>query len=419
MKCPKCGFENLEEANFCIKCGHRIDGKIPCPKCQEYIPNDAEHCPHCGKAIPHQKANNEQAELEEKTRRDSISNVFNFVSCFVTLFLFILAISSTFLSHFLDYFGNPLIDFLPTSSFLSEFNASSGTIKARLLVGLIICAIDFIVCLVFSTIGVVKTSKAFKNKSLIFDSYKYLAIVIASKIVTFSLLKMNCYAPANYESSSNSTFIWLSICHLSVCIAFDCFLKFKKDAVSIFIARIILGVGLILPVLLLSSIGESYVYYYDAVQDCYINKGLIEHFTDLTGRLIVNGATPELVSSYAVCSISMIFMISIISLTYSFLIYYIVSYFRGMNKFRKFRIAFYMSNIILSIFATIYFVSSVVEYYLFRNYVGNSSYGGYGEGPIWVLIISALLVGVAIATFNIYNRASKRAKLAEKTTKVE
>ena len=78
-----------------------------------------------------------------------------------------------------------------------------------------------------------------------------------------------------------------------------------------------------------------------------------------------------------------------------------------------------MSNIILSIFATIYFVSSVVEYYLFRNYVGNSSYGGYGEGPIWVLIISALLVGVAIATFNIYNRASKRAKLAEKTTKVE
>ena len=42
MKCHKCGFDNLDEANFCIKCGARLDQKIPCPKCGEYISNDEE-----------------------------------------------------------------------------------------------------------------------------------------------------------------------------------------------------------------------------------------------------------------------------------------------------------------------------------------------------------------------------------------
>ena len=415
MKCPKCGFENLEEANFCIKCGHRIDGKVPCPKCREYIPNDAEHCPHCGKAIPHFKTSDEVSNEQAKTRRDNIANIFNFVSCFVTLFIFIFAISATFTRHFLDYAGNGLIDFIPTPSFINDFKAASGTIRAGMIIGLSVAAIDFIVCLVFSIIGVVKAAKAFKNRELIIDAYKYMVIVLASKIVTSTLLNLNSSGYSYYTMTE--MFIGLTLCHLFVCIAFDCFLNFKKGAVSVFVARVILGIGIVFPLLILNLMGESTIFV-EQSEGFVGTQGLIQHFTDLTGRLIVYGPTAELVS-YVVCCVSMVFMAVIISLTYSFLVYYTVSYFRGMNRFRKFRIAFYMSDITLSIFATGYLISTIVEYQLYRNYLNTTQYSSYGDGPVWVFIYSILLVGVAVATFNIYNRAAKRAKLAEKTTKVE
>ncbi len=46
MKCPKCQFENLEEAAFCRKCGNKLE--ILCPECGRMIPPDSVFCQKCG-----------------------------------------------------------------------------------------------------------------------------------------------------------------------------------------------------------------------------------------------------------------------------------------------------------------------------------------------------------------------------------
>ena len=46
MKCPKCQFENREEANFCGECGHRFD--LSCPKCGTKISTQRKFCDECG-----------------------------------------------------------------------------------------------------------------------------------------------------------------------------------------------------------------------------------------------------------------------------------------------------------------------------------------------------------------------------------
>jgi len=48
MKCPKCQFENREEAIFCRKCGSSLELKIICPKCSSSNPVDSSFCEKCG-----------------------------------------------------------------------------------------------------------------------------------------------------------------------------------------------------------------------------------------------------------------------------------------------------------------------------------------------------------------------------------
>ncbi len=48
MKCPKCQFENREEAIFCRKCGISLEINITCPNCDTSNPPDSSFCEKCG-----------------------------------------------------------------------------------------------------------------------------------------------------------------------------------------------------------------------------------------------------------------------------------------------------------------------------------------------------------------------------------
>ncbi|MBC8234065.1 zinc ribbon domain-containing protein [bacterium] len=49
MQCPKCQYENREEAKFCRQCGTALE--IICPKCQHRNEPDARFCDECGAKI--------------------------------------------------------------------------------------------------------------------------------------------------------------------------------------------------------------------------------------------------------------------------------------------------------------------------------------------------------------------------------
>jgi predicted amidophosphoribosyltransferase len=46
MQCPKCQFENREEAKFCKKCGNKLE--LPCPSCGNPYQSDIIFCDECG-----------------------------------------------------------------------------------------------------------------------------------------------------------------------------------------------------------------------------------------------------------------------------------------------------------------------------------------------------------------------------------
>jgi class 3 adenylate cyclase/tetratricopeptide (TPR) repeat protein/energy-coupling factor transporter ATP-binding protein EcfA2 len=54
MICPKCQFENREEAKFCKKCGIALE--FTCPKCGHLYQGDSLFCDECGQALAEPKA---------------------------------------------------------------------------------------------------------------------------------------------------------------------------------------------------------------------------------------------------------------------------------------------------------------------------------------------------------------------------
>ena len=46
MRCPKCQFENPDDAQFCIECGNPIE--FHCPQCGAITPATGKFCKACG-----------------------------------------------------------------------------------------------------------------------------------------------------------------------------------------------------------------------------------------------------------------------------------------------------------------------------------------------------------------------------------
>jgi len=46
MKCQECGFDNREDAKFCLSCGQKFE--VKCPLCNKGLPPAARFCDECG-----------------------------------------------------------------------------------------------------------------------------------------------------------------------------------------------------------------------------------------------------------------------------------------------------------------------------------------------------------------------------------
>lgn len=400
MKCLKCGFDNLENATFCIKCGARLDEKIPCPKCGEYIPNDAEFCPHCGKAIPHKSQSKIEKDQKSSHISVKIARIFNRVSSYITLFVLIAFIGISFTNH---------LGLYNTFGQFGAFSELSNLDRTMLITKACIFIADFAVTLVFAILGLNKCHKAFKNIESINTSYKYLGTIIAAKVLTTALI-FACQSDIVAWSvhSGYSSLLGFAIAHLSICLGFDCFMHFQRGKISIFIARIILAFSLYLPLAILSTFGKSIF---------STNTGFMYHYISMLANLIEGGYTDGFISNFVLASISFSLAIAIIVTAYTTLVFFLTSYFKGMSQFKRFRIIFYMAVITLSILSMFYLVSSIVEFVIYQNYIGQTL--SFGTIPVAVFIYTALLVGIAVGTVNIYNRANRRESLEEKTTLVE
>jgi ribosomal protein L40E len=66
LNCPECQFENREGANFCLKCGEKLE--LKCPQCGKALPFEAMFCDECGYklSLPAQEPIPEAPSFDEK-----------------------------------------------------------------------------------------------------------------------------------------------------------------------------------------------------------------------------------------------------------------------------------------------------------------------------------------------------------------
>lgn len=420
MKCPKCEFENLENATFCIKCGNRLDGKVVCPKCGEYIPGEAEYCPNCGKQIPHASKSHEAKQAEIDSKKSGIARIFNKISAFICLGFFGFALTLIFLSYFdkgtlirpdfLTFFFDPF----------KAFNQSSDAGKAITIIRAAIFAINITVVIVFSTLGITKTVKFLKSREGISDVYKYVVIVLTAHVLTSALLLATCQfnGEVTKYSSYYQAFIINSFVHLAICLGFDCFLNFKKGQVSIFIARVLLSFAFLLILLSISVFGSLYMI--NKTDDGTITTGLIYHFVDVIKSFnssdVSTSSITLLLLNITVTIVSFIFLM----IAYSTITYLSSAFFKGMTRFRRFRLIYYMSSIALAICASALLIASIAEIIAYANFIkADPKALELTELPVTVFVSSAFVLGITIATSTIYSKYNRRELLKKKTTRVE
>ena len=420
MKCEKCGFDNLDKATFCIKCGSRLDGKIPCPKCGEYISNDAQSCPHCHKAIPHISESKIKKDLDLNDKQAKIEAVFNRVSFAVSIFLVVLILVANFFQHFIGV-SNEFNEHLPHFTFFYypdfvRFNDYLAYENAGIIISCVFNFIDFVLTIVFSIILIVRL-KRLHDKNNLPSLYKYFAVILGIKAFSFAyVLSTNIWF--RFGLFVTLAIIFLIVIHLFITVGFDCFLHFKTRSISIFIARIILGVGMFVPVLII-MLSQHLKICYSNDRIFYGMFGHLSRYLLMCNDLGANASNQTFISSFIASTFSLTIIVSLISICFSLFVYSFSCYFKGMNRFKIFRIMFYLLVITISILSTSLLISVALEVYLYSLFLNGEYVVNYPSTVVYIFVLSVLLVGVALATFNIYNRANRRKALEEKTAHSE
>jgi predicted ATPase/class 3 adenylate cyclase len=82
MECPKCRFENRENAKFCLKCGEKLE--LNCPQCGKTLPLLAAFCDECGQNVG-MPSEAEKSKPETEGERKYVSVLFSDLSGYTAM----------------------------------------------------------------------------------------------------------------------------------------------------------------------------------------------------------------------------------------------------------------------------------------------------------------------------------------------
>jgi class 3 adenylate cyclase/tetratricopeptide (TPR) repeat protein len=83
MKCPKCFFENREDAKFCLGCGEKLSPH--CPRCGKELPILAKFCDECGQELGEEGAQREKRVPESEGERKYVTAMFSDLSGYTAM----------------------------------------------------------------------------------------------------------------------------------------------------------------------------------------------------------------------------------------------------------------------------------------------------------------------------------------------
>lgn len=434
MKCRNCGFENTEEAKFCINCGKRIDGKILCPKCQTYIAPDSLNCPNCGHKIPHR---HEEVKLPKEVtdRKNNIYKGFRKAFTIVSIVMFALAILAVITNYIPDLIGGIIsndMESIAGPTVLTWMNLSSlksiasQSEYSMMWVTSIMCALSCLavvaIVLIFSIKGLVSSVKALQDKSY---KIKIMNIAVIYLTLVIGRAMINGFAFTYYSDGSQiAVDNWVSM-NLSFSVIFMIFavilfvLMFAVEMIfqtkRAYIAdRIIFMAMFIFLLIVLGIFQDDYVRFSPSIDSNYYFSGnAISYFSSLMFSVSDVSFTSNNIALFVLGTTSFVFYaIEITILGFGF-VYFLIRAFSSKNTLRSYRVPIYASIFASMIISTIMLPIGISSYYLHLNV---SEIASLGDFSISNFVLMFILTGLAIASLVVYRSNVRKEKLMKLTS---
>lgn len=416
MQCPKCRSENAENAKFCSNCGKRIDGKETCPSCGHECDAKASFCEACGKQLKKEdpSSSQEKPKTNKKDTKNKLSQIFNIILSIASIVFLGLSIPLMFGDYFTTSDGDVYSFFRLVSLLSSGDNPySTSSVPGQLydlshlitsIVILVILLAYAILMIILSIKGIIKEAKALKQKEQS-NSDKYIMGELLVSYLVNSLVKS--YAePSSTQGICISLILVFGTILIVLKLAYRLVFTFKKDAGHCFASYICIVMVFLQSLSLLGNIADSYLTVYDG--NLLTSEGFFYSFSStltMVGTLNSLGYT-------SVGDANGIVAIASITMGISFacmVVIAVVSYLISENIFDS---SISKKPIVLASLAVGFSALNCASNAILALDVGSMlKASGYeffiGSSSISSILLSALMLGGAIASYQLRKKAAE------------
>ncbi len=424
MKCPQCGFENVDSSTHCLNCGARMDGNLICPKCGETISPDFDRCPHCHHKIPHQSLKESTKEYTKKDRVHSIFNKIFLIVIIVLLATSMAAVWSDYLNFvkggveikgYASYFlfqswGDMLKELEPLSD---PFQKTS--VYFEYISQFVVIVLNMAATYLFGIIGIVASGVALKKQGLKeCKTYKFLAIVFISNLITmmylFSLHSNSILVLSDLPKSTLSYFSG-SLSAMFVMSAFSIVIRHENGKRSPTFEKIIFTVNVFIAIAMIVTLGVDVLINKDVSYSLRNGSLFLAVLNDASWLRNTSDGIALLVASGALLVMATLEVLSLSVLV----IFFSTGFFTEKERSMKFKIPCYAFSLVSFLVSIIVLgLSIAATVFIIKIYGGN-----YVMGPMSFVNIGLgiLLFGAGVASLMISRIYRKFERLADQTTK--
>lgn len=421
MKCPHCGFENIESSKHCLNCGSRLDGNIICPRCNEAISPDFDRCPHCKRKIPHEHI--EQNPIET-TRKERVGSIFNKI--FLIVIIASLATAMGFVwSPFIVtpdgtsiggiyYFYQMWKDLFNELSLSSDLSFKTA-IYLKYIPQFVLMCLNILATYIFGIIGILSSAFSLKKRGLKeCNSYIYLAIVSTSNLMTLSYLSsLYGITPGRDVLYSNQfvSFYSYIFAMMFLMVIFSIVIRHQSGKKALTFEKIVFCVNVGLASVMIPVLG-SYILYSKDGGVSYRNIAL---FIDLLSQSSEIAKSSEGLSLILLSGASAIIGILECASLCVLIVFFAQGFFTEKEYSVKFKIPCYAFSFITFVLSVIELALAGATTYFFGKYFGCSPI--IGELSLVNIVLGLLLFGASIGSLNIARSYRHNQRLAQETTK--
>ena len=370
LKCDKCGFENKDNATFCINCGERFDGISLCPYCHKEIQNTDRNCPHCNKSLGKESLDplNEE-EDRRKTKREKVNPIFERVFIIVGIVLFALSFGLVFVNFYSigdDKFN--IITLLFYNWSMPNNGAETINFVHHILVATFL-VINWIFTYIIASIGIFRSVKELKKEApFTYQGAKFIGFILLSNLFTLFVTMSNAKFIDNFNAYVVADGSYISafsnlLLYVALAMVYRTYYSFKKGRFSRLIEKVLFSFFIYGFALLVLFLAFPSVLTFKENADG--NVGIfsaISSFSYLEDYLVnVSLETSRASFILEIVSFAFIFIGLLLFMTLGFI--FLQFYFGKIEEQKSFKIPFFSASIFVSVTIFIGFICHLVSLY--------------------------------------------------------